>query len=1040
MAKDHPMLHERTEELLLEKLHQRHQEFDKLRYWSPQPITQIIYRETTAFEKIENALGASDWRRINVGDEWAGNGEFAWFRFRFTVPVEYAGRRLVAILRVGTAGWLGGEGCLFLDGVPYQGIDPNHQEVVLSESAEPGQEYDLVAECISTPVWQNKRHKVKLEQADIAVVNEDVWDYWFDLGFILAIAESLPMGSRRRSLIIRTANKSVDAFDAEAKTFEALSASARTARKILAPLYKAPAEASALEVACNGHSHIDIAWLWPFAETVRKCSRTFSTVDRLMDEYPDYLFTQSQAQLYEFTKEHYPKLYERIKKRVSERRFEPQGSMWVEADCNICSGESLVRQVILGKTFFLEEFGIETDVFWLPDVFGYSAALPQIIKKSGIDYFSTIKISWNQFNRFPYSSFWWEGIDGTRVLAHFPPSNDYNGRIDPGLLRNAAEQYREKDRSDIFLQSFGWGDGGGGPDRTHLEHLKRARNLEGVPRCTPMWVTDFFHQLEKRSEDLPVWVGELYLEYHRGTYTTQARNKRANRKSELLLRDAEMAAALAWALKGMRYPHEDLTRTWKLVCKNQFHDVIPGTSVTAVYEDTARDYREITQTGERIRDSALGKLAGSKSEGGKILILNNLNWPREDAVKITVPGDVLDWHVETPEGEIVLSQPSKREPSTLWIEPKLEAGIGISTLQLVKGRVDQKSKIKVSENKLENQFFRVKLDKRGVITSIFDKRMNREVVPEGKCANVFQLFEDKPISWDAWDIDFYYKDKFVEVNDLTDIAVEEEGPVRGSVFIRREFGSSVLEQRIVLWNSVPRIDFETWVDWHESKKMLKVAFPVDVHANSARFEIQFGSVDRPNHWNTSWDFARFEVAAQKWVDLSQPDFGVSLMNDCKYGHDVHENILRMTLLRSPSDPDPTADRGEHVFTYSLMPHPGTWRDAETVRRAYELNVPAVAWLSDQEPYGSGVFVGVDSPNVVIDTIKKAEKEDALIVRMYESWGISAQTKVTFACGIERATECDLLERDMQVLDCEESSLTLPMKPFEIKTIKVVPIR
>ncbi|MGB9588613.1 MAG: glycoside hydrolase family 38 C-terminal domain-containing protein, partial [Armatimonadota bacterium] len=320
------------------------------------------------------------------------------------------------------------------------------------------------------------------------------------------------------------------------------------------------------------------------------------------------------------------------------------------------------------------------------------------------------------------------------------------------------------------------------------------------------------------------------------------------------------------------------------------------------------------------------------------------------------------------------------------------------------------------------------------------KRMNREVLPEGKCANVLQLFEDKPLSWDAWDIDFYYKDKFVEVNDLTDIAVEEEGPVRGSVFIRRKFGSSVLEQRIVLWNSVPRIDFETWVNWQESKKMLKVAFPVDVHANSARFEIQFGSVDRPNHWNTSWDFARFEVAAQKWVDLSQPDFGVSLMNDCKYGHDVHENILRMTLLRSPSDPDPTADRGEHVFTYSLMPHPGTWRDAETVRRAYELNVPAVAWLSDKEPSNLGMLLGADSPNVVIDTIKKAEKEDALIVRMYESWGIDAQTKVTFGFGIEKATECDLLERDMQVLDCKESCLTLSMKPFEIKTIKVVPIR
>jgi alpha-mannosidase len=1034
------MLHERVEDLLLEKLRQRHREFDRFRYWSPRPITQITYRETTEYEKIEEALSADGWREIRVGDEWAGNGEFAWFRFRFTVPPEYAGKRLVAILRVGTAGWLGGEGCLFLDRVPYQGIDPNHQEVVLSESAEAGKEYDLVAECVSTPVWQNQRHKVRLERAEIAAVNREVWDYWFDLGFILALAESLPMGSRRRSVIIRTANKSVDAFDTEAETFEALSETARNARKILAPLYSAPAEASALEVACNGHSHIDVAWLWPYAETVRKCSRTFSTVDRLMDEYPDYLFTQSQAQLYEFTKEHYPKLYERIKKRVKERRFEPQGSMWVEADCNICSGESLVRQILLGKTFFMEEFGIETDVFWLPDVFGYSAALPQIIKKAGINYFSTIKISWSQFNRFPYSTFWWEGIDGTRVLAHFPPSNDYNGRIDPQLLRTAAEQYREKDRSDIFLQSFGWGDGGGGPDRTHLENLKRARNLEGVPRCTPMWVTDFFHQLEKRSEDLPVWVGELYLEYHRGTYTTQARNKRANRKSELLLRDAEMAASLAWILSGLPYPHSEFTRVWKLVCKNQFHDVIPGTSVTAVYEDSAKDYQQVQSIGEQIRDDALERLGCTKSEGRYIHVFNSLNWSRSDAIKVAVPGEASDWHVETLDGEVLLSQPSILDRSILWIEPKLERGISVSSLRLSRGHIDHKSEIKVSEDTLENRFFRIKLDRHGMITSILDKRVNREVIPEGERANVLQLFEDKPLSWDAWDIDFYYRDKCCEVSDVSHISVEDKGPVRGSVFIRRKFGSSVLEQRIVLWNSVPRIDFETWVDWHESKKMLKVAFPVNVHANSARFEIQFGSVERPNHWNTSWDFARFEVAAQKWIDISQPDYGVSLMNDCKYGHDVHQNVLRMTLLRSPSDPDPTADRGEHLFTYSLMPHPGTWRDAATVNRAYELNAPPVAWLSDKEPAYTGVLLGLEASNLVIDTIKKAEKEDAIVIRIYESWGVDVEVKLDTAFKIAKATECDLLERDLQTLEHGESSLLLSFKPFEIKTVKLVPCK
>ncbi len=1146
MSKDNPMLHEKTEDLLLQKCKQRHNEFGQYRYWSPRTIPGIRYRETTAYEKIDDALKAQGWQDIAIGDEWAGDGQFAWFRLQFAVPKEFDGKTLVAILKFGQGGWNGGEGCLFIDGVPYQGIDANHTDVVLAKKAKAGQRYDLVVECVSTPVWQNQRHKIKLEQADIAALNYDVQDYWYDLGFMTNIAEHLPWGNRRRATIIRTANKSVDAFDFEAAGFDGLASTAKNARKIIAPLYKKPADASAMEFACGGHSHIDVAWLWPYAESVRKCSRTFSTVDRLMDEYPDYLFTQSQAQLYEFTQEHYPDLYERIKKRVKERRFEPQGSMWVEADCNVTSGESLVRQILLGKTLFMDEFGIETDILWLPDVFGYSAALPQILKKSGVDYFTTIKISWSQFNKFPYSSFWWEGIDGTRVLAHFPPSNDYNARINANQLLPAAENYREKDRSDIALYSYGYGDGGGGPTREHLEHLKRARDLEGIPKCTPMWAADFFKQLVKRSEDLPSWVGELYLEYHRGTYTTQSRNKRANRKSELLLRDAEMAAGLAWMTKGLKYPHDSITRAWKLVCKNQFHDVIPGTSVTDVYKDTALDYKEIAGIGAAARTAGLDKLAspvgeafnglphgrvsvgeafnglppeglgvadgrplkasptGAPSDGQTIMLFNSLSWDRIDPAKVSLPGKASGWHVETHDGEPVPSQASKKDPSVLWFEPQVP-GIGIGALKLVKGAGKAVSEIKVSESGIENSFYKIKLDKSGLITSILDKRSKREVLPQGEKANKLQLFEDKPISWDAWDIEFYYRDKGRDLTDVpvgeafnglpssggidarasgrplkaspTEIKVEDAGPVRGSLKIRRKFGSSEIEQRIVLWAASPRIDFETRVDWHETKKMLKVAFPVDVHASHARFDIQFGSVDRPTHWNTSWDFARLEVAAQKWVDMSQADHGVSLLNDCKYGHDVHENVMRLTLLRSPKEPDPTADMGEHFFTYSLLPHEGDWRDSETVRRAYELNVPTVAWLSDVTPpsppategsgEGSGARVGasgskgqasargklpsvagglggvtgnrllsVDAPNVIIETVKKAEKEDALVVRMYECAGMDAAFRLEAGFKVAHAVECDLLERDLAALKLEGNCLPLSMKPFEIKTVKL----
>jgi alpha-mannosidase len=495
----------------------------------------------------------------------------------------------------------------------------------------------------------------------------------------------------------------------------------------------------------------------------------------------------------------------------------------------------------------MDEFGIETDILWLPDVFGYSAALPQILKKAGVDYFMTIKISWSQFNKFPYSSFWWEGIDGSRVLAHFPPSNDYNARINANQLLPAAENYREKDRSDIALYSYGYGDGGGGPTREHLEHLKRAKDLEGLPKCTPMWAADFFKQLVKRSEDLPLWVGELYLEYHRGTYTTQSRNKRANRKSELLLRDAEMAAGLAWMTKGLKYPHEQITRAWKLVCKNQFHDVIPGTSVTDVYKDTALDYKEIAGIGAAARTAGLDKLAGKVSDGQTIMLFNSLSWDRHDAAKVALPGKASGWHVETQDGQPIPSQASKKDPSVLWFEPQVP-GIGIGSLKLVKGSALPSAAgglggvpIKVSESGIENSFYKIKLDKSGLITSILDKRSKREILPQGMKANVLQLFEDKPISWDAWDIEFYYRDKGRDITELAEITVEDAGPVRGSIKIRRKFGSSEIEQRIVLWGSSPRIDFETRVDWHETKKMLKVAFPVDVHASSARFDIQFGS-------------------------------------------------------------------------------------------------------------------------------------------------------------------------------------------------------
>jgi len=1035
LSRDNPLLHEKVEEMLLQKCQQRTNHFGRLQYWGERPITNISIRTTTAYEKLPGVLSASGWHQIKVGDEWGGNGEFGWFRLEFSVPAEYSGKTLTALLN------LGGEGCLFVNGEPYQGVDRFHSEVILAEKATAGDKYELIAECVSSQVWQNQRHKVKVEQASIAVLIPAVRDYFFDLRFLLDVASSLPWGSRRRSTIIRAVNKSVDAFNHSAQTFEALTDSALKAREIIAPLFDNPAVASSIELACVGHSHIDTAWLWPYAETIRKCARTFSTVDKLMDEYEFYLFSQSQAQLYEFTAENYPSLYERLKKRVREGRFEPIGSMWVEADCNLSSGEALVRQILLGKTYFLEEFGIETKELWLPDVFGYSAAIPQILRKAGIEYFKTVKVNWSQFNAFPYTSFWWQGIDGSRVLAHVPPTGNYNGNMEAGQLRSHEENNRQKDRSDIMLYTYGHGDGGGGPDKNHLEVLKRAGNFEGVPKCTPMKVSRFFEELKKRSEDLPTWVGELYLEYHRGTYTSQARNKRANRKSELLLRDAEISCALAWMLSEKEYPHDKLRRAWKLLCKNQFHDVIPGTSVTDVYVDTARDYEEIRAIGEEALSNGLAVIGAPAGVGENIIVFNTLSFERSDAVRVTLPDTESDWRVETSDGTICASQRDRDNSSALWFLPGVVPGLGIKTFKLVRGvSKPVPNDIAVSETRLENSVCRVELDDHLLITSVFDKRVGKEVIPLGTKANLMQIFEDKPLAWDAWDIEFYYRDKGEDVTQVDEVTIEESGPVRGSIKVRRRMGSSVITQRIVLWAHSPRIDFETTVDWHEDSKMLKVAFPVNVRTDMATYEIQFGHVKRPTHENTSWEFARFEVPAHKWVDLSERGYGVSLLNDCKYGHDIRNNVMRLTLLRSPKMPDPYADMGQHVFTYSLLPHLNNLGEI-TINAAYELNVPLIAWLSAAEPVCQGGLIAIDSRGVIIEALKKAEKEDALIVRMYESLGDT--TTVYFKADVLRefyATECDLLERDISEVKTNKGLIQLDFRPFEIKTLKLKPAR
>jgi alpha-mannosidase len=1024
-------LFKKKQGMYLQKIRRRKDEIRGYMISNQTPITDIVYRETPAYEKYADAVQAKDYKPIRRGDRWGG-GINGWFKMRFVIPGAWKGKEVAAYIN------LGGEACAFMDGKPLQGIDDNHEELLLTKNAKGGEQYELVLDAMSNPWYgPHVRQPVELRRAELATRNPEVQEYWFNLEVLHLLAETLHEDSPRRAKIVYTLNKSVDAFDYTNVDETSLKKSALRANAILKPLLGMPAEASATNVAVHGHSHIDVAWLWPYAETKRKCSRTFSSVMRMMEQYPEYIFSQSQAQLYEFTKENYPELYEEIKKRAKEGRWDVTGSMWVEADCNLCSGESLVRQILVGKNFYKDEFGIETDVLWLPDVFGYAAALPQILKKAGVDYFSTIKINWSQFNRFPYSTFYWKGIDGTRVLTHFPPTTDYNAYPEPKKLKQQIDMFAEKDRCDWSLLSYGWGDGGGGPDRRHLEFLSRMKNLEGLPRCKQMKVSEFFHTIDG-TPDLPEWSGELYLELHRGTYTTQGHNKRYNRQAELLYRDAELLSSIAEPM-GLEYPRERLLKEWKRLLCNQFHDVIPGSSIHAVYEDTDAMYPEILEVGRETAWNALGMIAKSvdtSGDGTAVVIFNTLPWDRRDIAKAGTPGNGQYAIVDSAGKEV----PSQQQGQDILFTADVPS-MGYSVYHIVERKpAVAKSDLKVSKRGMENRFYKITLDAKGVITSIIEKSTGREVLLRGQKGNALQLFEDKPNDFDAWDIDFFYDDKWEDITDLQSIEVVEQGPISAAVEMTRKFGKSALKQKMIIYADCPRIDFETWVDWHEDHKCLKAAFPVDVNASKARYEIQFGNVERPTHTNTTWDLAKFEVAAHRWADISEQDFGVSLMNDCKYGHHTKGTTMRLTLLRSPKDPDPVADMGEHVFTYSLMPHAGDYIQAQTVRRGYELNVPLIAMCvkpSKGSLPKSNSFFSVDAENVILETVKKAEKEEATIVRLYECHNRRAKATLKIGVPFKKVYECDLMERTTGSIASKDGAITFDMKPFEIRTFKLV---
>ena len=990
-------------------------------------------------EKVEGMTFA-------LGDEFIGRDRYLWAQKTVMLPAHREGCEAYGVFDFGKTGGghnSGFESLLYVDGHPYQGVDTYHNDVNFESLAGKTVQLTFMLWTGLEGGGPKREFRHLFRQADLGYLHKATDELYYLAKAIVKETALLDDNSTDKIALTRAIEHAFMIVDWDADRFyDTVDDALATLKAELAELKNT----SEITVNVVGHTHIDVAWLWRLKHTREKAQRSFATVLRLMNEFDEYVFLQSQPQLYQYIKKDCPEIYEQMKTRIAEGRWEADGGMWLEADCNISSGESLIRHIIYGRRFFEQELGAEkNEVLWLPDVFGYSAALPQILQKSGIPYFMTTKIGWNEFNRFPHDTFLWKGIDGTEVLTHLIStrnyqkpgdlkmvgnhSTTYNGLQNASQLMGTWQRYQDKDVSTEVLTCYGYGDGGGGPTEEMLEQSRRLEHsIVECPAARQTGVKEFFHILEDKMDKkrLAVWDGELYLEFHRGTYTSMAQNKKYNRKAEFKNGETELYAAMASLLdQKYLYPQEQLEHSWKLLLLNQFHDILPGSSIKEVYEDSAAQYEEIFAADEEMmktaKKSIREKLFRYRAEKNEEVcaVWNPLSFARTALI---------------------------RNAEGSW--QKITAGpSGVTVCRAVNSGEDNCfTELVMEENgrpvSFKTPYFTVRFDANAEITSLVDIREDRELIQKGRMGNRLTVYEDRPAEFDAWNIDEGYLEKSWDVIDVEEFKVLENGPETAALHVRRRFQDSMIEQTIRFYRHTARIDFQTRVDWQEHQQLLRVSFPVDILAHEADYEIQFGNVKRPTHKNTSWDRARFEVCAHKWADLSEPGYGVALMNDCKYGYDVHEGVMGLTLIKSGIFPNPDADQGQHEFTYALFPHQGDFRKGSVVREAYDLNCP-MAWEKVQGIYeDSFSMLQIAEENVMADTVKAAEDGNGIIVRIYETWGMRTKVHVNFPLAPDaQVTVCDCMENFSGVENADmtraQDGWSFTMKPYEIKTLRIV---
>ncbi len=995
-------------------------------------LERCMYRHISNIENVEycecsykknNEPPKDDYKPYDLTVTLDKLDGYYWFRTELHTPSIESDEYLVLRMTTGREGaWdaTNPQGILYLNGKMTQGFDTNHREAYL----EPNTDYTLhnyfyIGLAAGNPI--------RCEMA-LYAVNSRIEKLYYDLKVPFDSCQILREDSDEA---IKTMSVLVDAvrlLDMRDVSSNEFFTSVETTIAFLEKEFyeKLCSTEGKPVINCIGHTHIDVEWKWNRDQTREKIQRSFSTAKALMDKYPEYKFMLSQPELYRYLKEEAPEKYEELKELVNNGRWEPEGSMYVEPDCNLTSGESLIRQIIHGKRFFKEEFGVDNKVLFLPDVFGYSAALPQILKKCGVEHFVTSKISWNDTNKMPVDTFIWEGIDGTELFTTFITEQDvnglngkdkqrttYNGFIKPTRVKGTWDRFGQKEYCDQVLMTFGFGDGGGGPTKEMLENQRRlSKGLPGMPVTKIGFLSEHLDTMReqfekncKRTSRIPKWVGELYLEYHRGTYTSIAKVKKGNRKSEFLLGNTE-ALSITDLCFGGSYDADGLNKAWRRVLHNQFHDILPGSSIKSVYDYTDIDYKMISDYGNSVIDEKLDSISKKISTSGGVLLYNPTGFERKAV--ITINGEYCETNdTVAPFGWKVV-RPEKAE-----------------------------NRIKLCGLCAENDYYKLVINDVGQICELYDKENGRNVIKSGTCGNVLNTYYDDPTKYDAWEIEDYYVLSKRTIDTKATITPIVDGTRAGFV-IEREYMHSNIKQIVWLYSQSRRIDFDTELDWHDHHQILKAEFPFDVHATSATYDVQFGHVTRPTHRNTSWDEAKFEVYAHKWMDIAENGYGVALLNDCKYGHSVNGSTVSLTLLKCPTDPCPDADEGKHTFTYSILPHANDFRDASVIDASWELNQPLYERQIDAS---SGVLpesfslVSADAKNVVITAVKRAENDNGLIVRLHDAYDKKSIVTLCVPKDFTKAAICDMLENEVETIAINDGKVTFPLSNFEIVTLK-----